>query len=270
MFNTIKEIIVDHKAYKKQILKLAKADLNKTYRTSALGWAWAVIKPAVTIFIYWFAFSFGLRGQGNAINGYPFFFWLIAGLTPWFYISDMLTQGTDSIKKNRYLVTKMKFPVSTIPTFTSLSKLFVNLLLLGIVILIFVFCGYPIDIYYIQLPFYILLMYMFFTGWTLFGAPIAAISADFSNLVKSMITAVFWLSGLLWNPESLSIPWLKWILYFNPVTYLSEGFRDCLIYKRWFFESPQKLLIFLFLLLLMWLLAVWSYRKTRKEMPDVL
>ena len=59
--NTLKTIIKDHITYRKQIFKLAKADLVKTYRGSALGWAWALIKPVVTIFVFWFAFSFGLR-----------------------------------------------------------------------------------------------------------------------------------------------------------------------------------------------------------------
>jgi teichoic acid transport system permease protein len=61
------EIIKDHKAYIQQIFKLAKADLVKTYRGAALGWAWAIIKPAVTIFVYWFTFEIGLRA-GKDVN----------------------------------------------------------------------------------------------------------------------------------------------------------------------------------------------------------
>ncbi len=60
------DIIKDHIAYKGQIFKLAKADLVKTYRGSALGWSWAIIKPAVTIFVYWFAFEIGLKGSKTA------------------------------------------------------------------------------------------------------------------------------------------------------------------------------------------------------------
>lgn len=112
----ILEILKDHFQYKQQIFKLAKADLVKTYRGAALGWAWAIIKPAVTIFVYWFAFEIGLRA-GNSVNGFPFFLWLISGVIPWFYMSDMITGGTECIRKYSYLVTKMKFPVATIPTF---------------------------------------------------------------------------------------------------------------------------------------------------------
>ena len=61
------ESLKDHIEYKQQIFKLAKADLIKTYRGAALGWAWAIIKPAVTIFVYWFTFEIGLRA-GRDVN----------------------------------------------------------------------------------------------------------------------------------------------------------------------------------------------------------
>ena len=267
--HTFIEILKDHIQYKQQIFKLAKADIVKTYRGAALGWAWAIIKPAVTIFVYWFAFQIGIR-SGKPVEGYPFFLWLIAGLIPWFYINDMLTQGTESIRRYSYLVTKMKFPISTIPTFVSISKLMVNLFLIVIMILIFVFMGYLPDIYIIQLPIYILLSFIFFTVFSLFASLLACMSKDFSNLIKSLVTAVFWLSGIVWNVNTIDIPWLKTLLKVNPVTYLVEGFRNCFIHKIWIWESPKTLLCFLAILIVMTILSIFIYKKLRKEIPDVL
>ena len=242
------EIIKDHIQYKQQIFKLAKADLIKTYRGAALGWAWAIIKPAVTIFVYWFTFEIGLRA-GKDVNGFPFFLWLISGVIPWFYMSDMITGGTECIRKYSYLVTKMKFPISTIPTFFSISKFMVHLVLLVIMIIIFMLMGYPPDIYLLQLPIYML----------------------FSNLVKSLVTAVFWLSGIIWNINTIKdIPWLNVILKLNPVTYLVEGYRNCFIHKTWIWESPKTLIAFLVITALLIIAAVWVYRRLRKEIPDVL
>ena len=265
----IGEIIKDHITYLQQIFKLAKADLVKTYRGAALGWSWAIIKPAVTIFVYWFAFSIGLR-MGGDVDGYPYFLWLISGLLPWFYMSEMITSGTDTIRKYSYLVTKMKFPVSTIPTFVSISKFIVHLLVVVIVILIFIFMGYPPDIYIIQLPFYMLCMFIFFTIWSLFSSLLASMSKDFGNLVKSMVTAVFWLSGILWNPETITIPWLKKLLMLNPVTFITTGFRNCFINHVWFFEQPKRLLYFVIITAIMLVIAIWTYKRLRKEIPDVL
>ena len=264
------EIIKDHFEYSQQIFKLAKADLVKTYRGAALGWSWAVIKPAVTIFVYWFAFTVGIRGEGKPINGFPYFLWLISGLIPWFYISDMLTQGTDSIRKYSYLVTKMKFPVSTIPTFVSISKMMIHLILLIVMIVIFIMMGYPPTMYLIQLPFYILCSFFFFTVFSLFSSLLSSVSKDFSNLVKSFITAVLWLSGILWNVNTVSQTWLKKLLMLNPVTYIVEGYRNCFINQVWFFEQPKRLMYFVIILLVLSVISLWTYHKLRKEIPDVL
>ena len=268
--HTIVEIIKDHIQYRQQIFKLAKADLIKTYRGAALGWAWAIIKPAVTIFVYWFTFQIGLRA-GKDVEGFPFFLWLISGVIPWFYMSDMLTGGTECIRKYSYLVTKMKFPISTIPTFFSISKFMVHLALLAIMIIIFIAMGYPPDIYILQLPIYMLLSFLFFTVFSLFSSLLACMSKDFSNLVKSLVTAVFWLSGIIWNINTLKdIPWLKVLLKINPVTYLVEGYRNCFIHKTWIWESPKTLIAFLVILLVLTIVAIWVYRRLRKEIPDVL
>jgi len=263
------QILKDHITYRQQIFKLAKADLVKTYRGAALGWSWAIIKPAVTIFVYWFAFEIGMR-SGADVNGYPFFLWLISGLMPWFYMNDMLTQGTDSIRKYSYLVTKMKFPVSTIPTFVSISKFMIHLMLLVLTIIIFVAMGHTPNIYILQLPFYMLLNFIFFTVFSLFSSLLSAMSKDFSNLVKSFITAIFWLSGILWNPNTIKIKWLKKIMMINPVTYIVEGYRNCFINGVWFWEQPKRLLYFVIILAILSLVSIWTYRRLRKEIPDVL
>ncbi len=263
------DIIKEHIEYRQQIFKLAKADILKTYRGAALGWSWAIIKPAVTIFVYWFTFEIGMR-SGKPANGFPYFLWLLAGLIPWFYMGDMIAQGTEAIRKYSYLVTKMKFPVSTIPTFFSISKLIINILLIVIMMAIFTCMGYPPTVYWLQLPLYLLCMFVFFTIWCLFSSLLGAISKDFANLVKSFVTAVFWLSGILWNTETIAIPWLKKLMRVNPVTFLANGFRNCFINKVWFFEQPKRLMYFCIIVVIMLLLSIWAYKKLKKEIPDVL
>ena len=149
---TLKEILKAHIDYRKQLFKLAKSDIIKTYKGAALGWAWALIRPAIQIFVFWFAFTIGLR-HGKPVEGYPFFLWLIAGMIPWFYMRDMITGGAASLRRYTYLVTKIKYPICTIPTFVSMSLFLVHMGLLTIVILIYMGFGYMPDIYYLQLRF---------------------------------------------------------------------------------------------------------------------
>ena len=267
--NNIKIIFNEHWTYRKQIIKLAKSDLIKTYRGSALGWAWAFIKPVVTIFVFWFAFSFGLRA-GKDVDGYPFFLWMLSGFVPWFYMSEMITGGAGCIRNNKHLVTKMKFPISVIPTFTSISKLVVHFILLAVTIMIFAFFGYLPNIYYLQLPFYILLMFLFFTNWGLFAGMLSALSKDFLNLVKAFTTAIFWVSGIMYDVSSISQNWIKEILMFNPVTLIANGYRHAFINQTWFFENHVELRNYFIVLVIMIIFALWAYGRLHKDIADVL
>lgn len=266
--NTCKEIISDHLAYRKQLVKLAKSDIKKTYSGAVLGWAGGDSSgdPDLRVLVR----VYRRTAQGSDVDGYPFFLWLIAGMIPWYYMRDMITGGAGSIRKYRYLVTKIKFPISTIPTFVSLSCLAVHIGLLLIMILIFVGFGYPPTIYYLQLPVYMLMMFAFFTTWGLFSGVLSAISQDFLNLVKSLTQALFWLSGILYDAGKIEIVWVKKVLLFNPVTICANGYRNVFIKHVWFWETPEELRNYVIVLIAMGALAVWAYGRLKKEIPDVL
>ena len=266
---TLITIFKEHIYCRGQIFKLAKADIIKTYSGAALGWAWALIKPTIMISVFWFAFTYGLRG-GGAVEGYPFILWMLPGFVAWFYMSDMITHGAGAIRKYKYLVTKMKFPVSTIPTFIAISKLSIHLCLMVIVVLIFILTGFYPDIYWLQVFIYMLFMFIFFIVWGLFSSMLSAMSNDFLNLVKSITTAIFWLSGIMWDVNTISNPVIQKILYFNPVTYIATGYRNCFIYKVWFWEEQWQLMAFVAVFIVMVIAALWSYKKLIKEIPDVL
>lgn len=269
ILNTLKEIISEHIKYRSQIVKLAKSDIIKTYRSTALGWTWAIIKPSITIAIYYFAFTVGLRANAPH-NGFPYFLWLLAGIIPWFYVKDIFVDGAYSIRKYRYLVTKIKFPVATIPTFISLSDLLINLMLMAIVMVIFVVYGFAPDIYWLQLPLYILMMFMFFISWSLFAGILSAMSNDFLQLVKSLTMALFWTSGIMYDVSSISNETIRTILLFNPITVIVNGYRNSFIYKKWFWEDWSQLAFFSGIYIIMTLLAIWVYRKLNRDISDVL
>lgn len=267
--DTFKEIVSDHIKWRKQILQLAKSNLIKQYRGAAFGWAWAIIRPSITIFVFWFAFSIGLR-HGKPVEGYPFFLWLIAGFIPWFFMKDSITSGAGSLRKYKYLVQRIKYPIDTIPTFVIISELLVNFILFCILVAIYAGFGYAPDIYYLQIPLLYLMTFVFFMGWGIFSGMLSSISKDFLNLVKSIITALFWLSGIIYNVDRIEIPLLRRIMFFNPITILVNGFRDTLIYHKWIWESPRLIRNYCLVTLLMWILAIWAYKKLKHEVADVL
>ena len=138
------QIFKEHKGFGKQIMLLAVNDLKKTYKGAAIGPLWAVIKPAFTLFVYWFAFTIGLKtGNTEAYHGleYSKFIFLLVGFVPWFFMNDSITLGAKSIRMNRQFVTKVSFPVSTIMTFTAVARLFVHIFLFAIMYVILVIDG---------------------------------------------------------------------------------------------------------------------------------
>ncbi len=266
---TLKKITIEHIRYRKTILKLAKADLIKTYKGTVLGWPWVLVRPIMTLGVYYFAFSIGLK-VSSPVNDYSFFLWLIAGVVPWFYMRDILTAGASSIRKYKFLVTKIKYPISTIPTFVCVSNLIVNCILIILVMIVFILLGHSPDIYWIQIPFYILVMFVIFSIWSLFSGIVATVSNDFMQLVKSSVIIMFWMSGVMYDVNSINSEIIRNIMLINPITIIINGFRDAFIYKEWIWDSPNEFINLCVIFIIMLFLAVFCYKKLEHEIVDIL
>ena len=266
MFSILKE----HQHNWKQIAMLARTELKKDYKGSFLGSAWALVKPLFTLFIYWFAFDVGLRASGD-INGFPRFIFMLPGFIPWFFISDSILFGSQSIRKNRQFVVKMHFPVSNIMTFTLLAKFYVHLVLSALLMIFLTLSGYYPTIYALQYLYYCPLMFLFFLALSRSTAPMSAFSRDFENLIKSIMTGLFWLSGVVWDSYALKdIPWLYNLMLLSPINYFVNGYRKAFLYQEWFWEYPQETLIFFVEFIAIILLGIFNYNRLRKKLPDVL
>lgn len=265
MFSILKE----HRHNAKQIMMLARTELKKDYKGAFLGAGWALVKPLFTLFIYWFAFDVGLRAGGN-IDGIPRFTFMLPGFIPWFFISDSILFGSQSIRKNRQFVVKMHFPVSNIMTFTLLAKFYVHLVLTVLMVVFLCFTGYIPTMYALQFLYYCPLMFLFFLALSWSTAPMSAFSRDFENLIKSIMTGLFWLSGVVWNTYDLPVPWLKNLMLWNPINYFVNGYRKAFVSHHWFWEYPEETIIFFVEFVAIILLGIYNYNRLRKKLPDVL
>lgn len=271
----LKQILDEHKGKGKQVLLLSVNELKKKYKGAALGPMWALIKPTFTLFILWFAFAVGLRGSGNVeFLGvkYPRFVFMLTGYVPWFFISEMIIGGSRSIRNNKQFVTKLSFPVSNIMTFTSLSSLYIHLLLCVIMYIVLLCMGYGPSLYNLQFFYYCIVMYMFFLVLSWATAPLSAFSKDFENLINSVITGLFWLSGVFWSTYDMPYEWLKKLMYLNPINYFVNGYRKCFIAEKFILDSDSLLETAVFYGEFVLLIFVGShlYKKFRKILPDVL
>ncbi len=265
------QIIRDKWQWRKQIVNLGLFDLRKKSRGAVLGYLWFFMKPAVYIFVFWFALEIGLRvGRSTGNESVPYILWLMAGLIPWFYMQEMLNQGSDVYHRYPYLVNKIKFPLAAIPAIFNVSSFVVHCALVVVLLVAYFLCGQAIDIHLIQVPLGMVLMFIFFDMFSLMTSLLSAISKDFKNLIKTLSTPLFWLSGIIFNIQTLGIGWLQTILMFNPITFFATVYRCAVYDQTWIWDTPEAIggmvVVFVATLIVM----VLVYHRTREEIPDVL
>ncbi|MGN0621869.1 MAG: ABC transporter permease [Porcipelethomonas sp.] len=265
------DIISEHKGQGRKIWMLAVNDLIKKYKGSAMGPLWALIKPTFTLFILWFAFHVGIKGSGT-VSGFPRFIFMLVGYVPWFFINEAIIGGSRSIRRNSQFVTKLSFPVSNIMTFSAISSLIVHAGMCVIMYAILLFSGYCPSIYNLQFFYYFALMFLFFLMLSWFTAPLSAFSKDFENLVNSIMTGLFWFSGVFWDTYDIDNPVLRKIMYFNPINYFINGYRKSLLYDISIFDSnyTTETVVFFAEFILIIFIGSHYYKKLRKTLPDIL
>lgn len=267
---TLSEILKEQWQWRKQILSLGLFDLKKTSAGAVLGPLWFFAKPAVYILVFWFALGVGLKSADQTGSDVPYVLWLVGGLIPWFYIQDMIGQGVNVFSRYSYLVTKIKFPLAGIPTIYSISNFVIQIGLVVALLAIHFICGQPLDLYLLQLPVAMVLMFVFFDMFSLMTSLLSAISKDFMNLLKTLSTPLFWLSGIIFNVLNLGIPAIELILMFNPITFIVTMYRCAVYDKMWIWDKPEAIIGFVIVFVVTAIATAIIYRRTHEEVADVL
>ncbi len=252
----------------KRTYAMALVMLNKRHSGSALGVTWALVKPLIFITALWFAVAVGIR-QGATANGVPYILWLLPSMMAWNFISDSLVIGGSAVRSNSQFVTKLVYPIETLPVSEVLSLLFVHLMLMGITVAIFVVSGFGLSVYFLQLPYFILCTITFTVVMATMLSALTAISSDILHGVKSVTTFLFWLSPVLWSTDSLSGLLLLFVKA-NPIAYLLEGYRAALVTRHWFYEDMGYTLYFWALMTILALLTSFIFSRLEPEFADVL
>src|ERR1700676_3492043 len=117
--------------YKGLLYFLVWRDIKIRYKQTAIGAAWAIIQPLMTMVIFSLFFGKLARMPSEGLP-YPIFYY--AALLPWTYFSGALQNATNTIVENQRVVTKVYFPRMILP----LSAVLSGLLDLGISFLMFI------------------------------------------------------------------------------------------------------------------------------------
>ncbi|MEW4289694.1 ABC transporter permease [Rossellomorea marisflavi] len=259
------------------IQRLSLYELKSNNKNNLLGMLWEVINPGIQIAIYWFVFGYGLKtgGQGrSAVGDVPFVIWLLAGMVVWFFISPAIVQSSKSVYTRIRMLSKMSFPMSAIPSYVIMSKFYPHLYLTGITIIIFQFMGYPISVYYLQLPYFMVSVIAVVFAISLITSTLSTMIRDVQMVVQSLIRMLLYLTPILWNMEGIfkgKNDLLLTIMKLNPFYYIVEGYRSSLLGKGWYFvEHAQYTLYFWGLVLVLFMFGSFIHVKFRRHFVDFL
>jgi len=207
--------------YKGLLYFLVWRDIKIRYKQTAVGAAWAIIQPLMTMVIFSLFFGKLARMPSEGLP-YPIFYY--AALLPWTYFSGALQNATNTIVENQRVVTKVYFPRLVLP----LSAVLSGLLDLGISFTMFIVLMLYYRIHFawaiLLLPGFLLLAVVTALGVGLWLSALNAIYRDIRYVMPFLVQ--LWLFGSpVAYPSSLVPERWRWLYGLNPMTGVIEGFR---------------------------------------------
>ena len=157
MYDKITVLPVELYQNRHLIWKLAKNDFKKRYAGSYLGAVWAMAQPVVTVAMYYVVFDVIMDSSANVLRSgveIPFVLYLTAGLVPWFFFTEALTNGTNALLEYNYLVKKVVFKISILPIIKVIAASFIHVFFVCVLLIIAAIYGYYPSIYTLQLVYY--------------------------------------------------------------------------------------------------------------------
>lgn len=251
------------------IFRLSDYEEKATYQSHYLGLLWQVLNPAIQIGIYYLVFGLGVNG-GREVDGVPFICWMLTGITAWFFISSSLLGGSNSIYRQVNVVSKMKFPMSILPTTNMVSNLTSYFPMIGIVVIMLVALGIYPDLYWLQYFYYFFAMISLLFAFGVLNSTITVLVRDYHIMLQSILRLLFYVSGPIWNIENRNLPvWFVKILKLNPFYYLIEGFRDAFLSRQWFWEKATYGIIFWGMTFIILIIGSHLHLKFRSKFVDL-
>lgn len=266
--NDVIKILKEQWTHIGMIFRISKYEDKATYQSHYLGMLWQFLNPAVQVGVYFLVFGLGLRSSGQK-DGVPYLVWMLVGIVPWFFMSSCLLGTSKSIYTKLNLISKMKFPLSILPSVNITSNLVSYFAMLVIVIISILSNNLPINIYWLQYFYYFICMISFMFACGIFSSTISVLVRDYHIALQSLVRLLFYLSGPIIDISKESFPpFFSSVLSLNPLAYIISGFRDTFIFHRWFFESPALMIYFWGLTFIILFIGCYLHNKFRARFVD--
>ena len=250
-------------AYRELLYFMTWRDVKVRYKQTALGAAWAVLQPFLTMVV--FSLFFGRLAQVPS-NGLPYPVFAYAALVPWTFFANGLTLSSQSLVGSANLITKVYFPRLIVPAAAVVSGLVDFVIALAVLVGMMAWYGIVPDAKALLLPAFVLLALISSLGAGLWLSALNVRYRDVRYVVPFLVQ--FWLfaTPIAYPSNLLEEPW-RTLYGINPMVGVVEGFRWCLLDA----DTAPGPIILVSALAALGLLASGAYyfRRTERSFADV-
>jgi lipopolysaccharide transport system permease protein len=253
-------------AYRELFALLAWRDLSVRYKQTAIGVAWAVIRPVLTMLIFTVAFGriAKLPTEGNT----PYPLMVFAGMLPWFLFSSILSDASTSLVANSNLIGKVYFPRLIVPAATMLVALADFAITFALLLLTMAYFGILPDWRLLLLPCFILLAILASLGPAFYLTALNVKYRDFRYIIPFLLQLGLYVSPVGFSSTIVPPKW-RLLYSLNPAVAIIDGFRWCLLRGQSRLYLPG-LFLGISAALFFTAAGVRYFRKTERKFADLL
>ena len=201
-------------------------DFVSVYKQTILGPLWHIIQPLLTTIT--FTIMFG-RIAKLSTEGVPAFLFYLSGNVMWSYFANNINKTSITFVGNAALLGKVYFHRLVIPISIALSNLISFAIQLGIFLVFFaIYYFHGANVHFTAWVFCVPLLLLMLAGYGLGGGIIVSALTtryrDLANLVAFGVQLLMFATPVIF-PVSAIPEKYRWVLQYNPLTPVIEGFR---------------------------------------------
>lgn len=208
-------------AYRELLYFFVWRDVKVRYKQTAIGVAWVVIQPLLTMGV--FTLFFGRLAKLPS-NGLPYPVFYFTALIPWTYFSTALMACTSVVVDNQRVITKVFFPRLVLPISAVVSGLVdfsIGCVVLGVVLGVY---HMRPGVSALWLPLLLILAILTALGVGLWMSALNALYRDVKYVVPFLLQFWMFASPVVY-PSSLVPERWRWLYGLNPMAGVIDGFR---------------------------------------------
>ena len=209
------------------LLLLAFRDVRIRYKQTALGIAWAVIQPLVTMFVLQLFFGH-LMGMSRQVADVPYPVFLYAGLLPWQLFAAATAASSNSLVNNANILTKVYFPRLIIPLASLGAPLVDYTISFAILVGMMAYFGLAVGWSILLLPALVASTVLAVLGVGLLLSAVTVAYRDFRHIVPFLVQTLFFMTPVIY-PVTVIPPGYRWVVSLNPMAGTIDAFRAVIL-----------------------------------------